>query len=58
MRERLRQFGGELVLDSDDSGIRISAVLPKVQSESEARISGSTLRGHLSRSFEAGIPQP
>jgi len=27
MRERLRQFGGELVLDSDDSGIRISAVL-------------------------------
>ena len=39
MRERFRQFGGEFGLDADDSGTRISAVLPKVQSGSEARIS-------------------
>jgi PAS domain S-box-containing protein len=35
MRERLRPFGGELAIESDDSGTRISAVLPsRVQSES------------------------
>lgn len=35
MRERSRPFGGELVIDSDDSGTRVSAILPsKVQSES------------------------
>jgi PAS domain S-box-containing protein len=28
MRERLRQFGGELTIDSDGSGTRIAAVLP------------------------------
>jgi len=33
IRERLRQFGGELTIDSDNSGAIISAVLPsKVQS--------------------------
>ena len=35
MQERLREFGGELTIDSDHSGTRISAVLPfKGQSES------------------------
>jgi len=41
MRERLRQFGGELTIDSNESGTTVSAVLPsRMQSEeNEARIS-------------------
>ena len=42
MQERLRQFGGELTIDANDSGTTVSAVLPfKGQSDSETPTSRS-----------------
>ena len=40
MRERLRQFQGELHIDSSEAGTRVSAVIPIFSEESALRVAG------------------